>query len=43
MQRMDGMNHNTDGLMGGGVWIWTVVGVLVVVLLVIAIGKLSRH
>jgi hypothetical protein len=25
----------------GGVWIWTVIGILVVVLLVVGIGKLS--
>ena len=35
------MNH-TNGWMGGGMWIWTVIGVLVVVLLVIAINKLSN-
>jgi hypothetical protein len=28
--------------MGGGVWIWTVIGVLVVVLLVVVIKKLSK-
>jgi hypothetical protein len=28
--------------MGGGMWIWTVIGVLVVVLLVIVISKLSK-
>jgi hypothetical protein len=28
--------------MGGGMWIWTVIGVLVVVLLVIVITKLSN-
>jgi hypothetical protein len=28
--------------MGGGMWIWTVVGVLVVVLLVVVISKLSK-
>jgi len=28
--------------MGGGMWIWTVIGVLVVVLLVLPITKLSR-
>jgi hypothetical protein len=28
--------------MGGGMWIWTVIGVLVVVLLVILINKLSK-
>ena len=35
------MNH-TDGWMGGGMWIWTVIGVLVVVLLVVVINKQSR-
>ncbi len=39
------MNH-TDGWMGGwsggGMWLWTVIGVLVVVLLVVAISKLSK-
>jgi Sec-independent protein translocase protein TatA len=28
--------------MGGGMWIWTVIAVLVVVLLVVGINKLSR-
>jgi len=35
------MNH-TYGWMGGGMWIWTAIGVLVVVLLVVVIIKLSR-
>jgi uncharacterized membrane protein len=39
------MNH-ADGWMGGwaggGMWIWTVIGVAVVVLLVVAISKLSK-
>jgi len=35
------MNH-TDGWMGGGMWIWTVIGVLVVVLLVVVIIKLTK-
>ncbi len=39
------MNH-TDGWMGGwaggGMWVWTVIGVLVLVLLVAAIIKLSN-
>jgi hypothetical protein len=29
------------GWMGGGMWLWTVIGVLVVVLLVVAINKMS--
>ena len=40
------MMNQTNGWMGGwaggGMWIWTVIGVAVVVLLVIAIGKLSK-
>ena len=28
--------------MGGGMWIWTVIGVLVVVLLVVLINKQSK-
>jgi anti-sigma-K factor RskA len=39
------MNH-TDGWMsswtGGGMWIWAVIGVAVVVLLVVVIIKLSK-
>ncbi len=37
------MNHGgMNGWMGGGMWIWTVIGVLLVVLLVVAITRLSR-
>ena len=39
------MNH-TNGWMGGwaggGMWLWAVIGVAVVVLLVVAIGKLAK-
>ena len=28
--------------MGGGMWLWTVIGVLVVVLLVVMINKVSK-
>jgi hypothetical protein len=35
------MNYN-NGWMGGGMWIWTVLGVMVVVLLVVVINKLSK-
>ena len=39
------MNHG-DGWMsgwtGGGMWIWAVIGVMVVVLLVVVINKLSK-
>lgn len=36
------MNNGAWFGMGGGMWIWTVIGVLVVVLLVIVITKLSN-
>jgi len=36
------MMNYTDGWMGGGMWIWTVIGVLVVVLLVVVINKASK-
>jgi len=28
--------------MGGGIWVWTVLGVVVVILLVVVISKLSK-
>ena len=31
-----------NGWMGGGMWIWTVIAVLVVVLLGVAINKVSK-
>jgi hypothetical protein len=31
-----------DGRTGGGMWVWTVIGVLVVVLLVVVISKQSK-
>ncbi len=33
------MNH---GWMGGGMWTWTVIGILVVALLIVVIIKVSR-
>lgn len=39
------MNDNngwTHGWMGGGMWLWPVIGLLVVVLLVVAIMKMSK-
>jgi hypothetical protein len=36
------MNH-TDGWMGGGMWIWTAVSLVVLFLLVVAIIKLSKR
>ncbi len=39
------MNHANNWMndsLGGGMWIWTVIGILLVVLLVFAISKLSR-
>lgn len=34
------MNHG--GWMGGGMWLWATIGVLVIVLLVVLIGKASK-
>jgi len=31
-----------NGWMGGGMWLWTVIGILVVVLLVVVITKLLK-
>jgi len=36
------MMNNSNGWMGGGMWIWPVVCVLVVILLVVAILKLTK-
>ena len=39
------MDHNNGwmgGWSGGGMWIWTAIGILVVVLLVVVITKLSK-
>ena len=40
------MMNQSDGWMngwsGGGMWLWTVIGVMVVVLLVVVISKLSK-
>ena len=39
---MNHMMNYTNGWMGGGMWIWTVISILVVVLLVVVITKLSN-
>ena len=31
-----------NGWMGGGMWLWTVIGIAVIVLLVAVINKLSK-
>ena len=39
------MNQTVGGMggwMGGGMWLWTVIGVLVIVLLAVMIGKMSK-
>jgi uncharacterized membrane protein len=36
------MMNNNNGWMGGGMWIWTVLGVVLVALLVVMISKLSK-
>ena len=41
-QMMDHPHGWMNGSMGGGMWLWTVIGVLLVVLLVVAITKLSK-
>jgi heme exporter protein D len=35
------MSHGYGSMGGGGMWIWTVIGVLIVVLLVVVINKVS--
>ncbi len=35
------MNY-IQGRMGGGMWTWTVIGIVVVVLLVVLISKVSK-
>ena len=35
------MNH--DGWMGGGMWIWTAITILVVVLLVVVFSKVAKN
>jgi hypothetical protein len=45
MNDTDMMNHSNGWIgdwMGGGMWLWTVIGVVVIVLLVVGINKLSR-
>ena len=37
---MDQFSRSMGGWAGGGMWLWTVIGVLVVVLLVVVISKL---
>lgn len=47
VQRKELYDEPTAGWMGGwaggGMWIWTVIGILVVVLLVVVIIKLSKR
>jgi uncharacterized membrane protein len=31
-----------NGSMGGGMWLWTVISVVVIVLLVVVIGRMSK-
>jgi heme exporter protein D len=37
------MNHGDGWMGGGGMWFWTAIGVLVVVLLVVAIRRHSER
>lgn len=34
--------HYTNGWMGGGMWMWAVIGVLMVAVLVVVIGQQSK-
>jgi uncharacterized membrane protein len=43
MNYMNGWMNGAHGWMGGGMWLWTVIGVLLVVFLVVAISKLSKQ
>ena len=43
MHYANGWMNGMNGMMGGGLWLWTVIGVLLVVLLVVAISKLSKQ
>jgi hypothetical protein len=36
------MGGGMSGWAGGGMWLWTVIGVLVVILLVVLISKVSK-
>ena len=36
------MKNYTDGWMGGGMWLWPVIGVLLIVLLIVVILKQSK-
>jgi len=38
---MNGWN-TSNGWAGGGMWIWTAIGILMIVLLIVAIIKLSK-
>ena len=40
---MEHANNWMNGWMGGGMWTWTVIGVLMVVLLAVVINRLSRE
>jgi hypothetical protein len=42
MNQTDGWMGGMGGWAGGGMWIWTLIGVVVVVLLVVMISKLSK-
>ena len=39
---MDHADGWMNGWSGGGMWIWTVIGVALAVLLIVAISKLSK-
>jgi hypothetical protein len=42
MMNPSDMMNQSGGWMGGGMWVWTVLGALLVVLLAVAIIKLAK-
>ncbi len=39
---MDQSTGHMNGWLGGGMWLWTVIGLLLIVLLIVAINRFSR-
>ncbi len=39
---MDQSTGHMNGWLGGGMWLWTVIGVLIIVLLIVAINRFPR-
>lgn len=39
---MDQSTGHMNGWLGGGMWLWTVIGVLIIILLIVAIIRFPR-